>query len=129
MQGKILKWVGVVSSFCLVIALAGALVPTAVAQETTGGIKAIVKDKTGAVVPGASVELSGTALIAPRTLKADDAGYVFFEQVPPGEYTLSASAPNFKTFKVTGIKLDVGKAPTFDLALELGEVSQTIEVT
>jgi hypothetical protein len=106
-----------------------ALAPMVSAQETTGGIKANVKDKTGAVVPKASVELSGTGLIASRKLVADDAGYVFFEQVPPGEYALSATAAGFRAFKVTGIKLDVGKTPTFDLALELGEVTQTIEVT
>jgi outer membrane receptor protein involved in Fe transport len=129
MNGKTLKWVGVVSSLFLIAILVCALVPMASAQETTGGIKALVKDKTGAVVPGATVELSGPALITPRTLTADDAGYVFFDQVPPGVYTLSATAPNFRTFKVTGIKVDVGKAPTFDLALELGEVSQTMEVT
>jgi len=106
-----------------------AIVPVASAQETTGGIKAYVRDKTGAVVPKATVELSGTGLITPRSVVADDAGYVYFTQIPPGEYTLSASAPNFRAFKVTGIKLDVGKLPTFDLALELGEISQTIEVT
>src|SRR6266853_1854760 len=129
MNGKTLKWVGVISSLFVIAILVFALVPMASAQETTGGIKAFVKDKTGAVVPNATVELSGPSLITPRTLTADDAGYVFFAQVPPGEYTLSATAPNFRTFKVTGIKLDVGKAPTFDLPLELGEVSQTIEVT
>jgi hypothetical protein len=116
----------------LVLFMAGILLlglaPAAVAQETTGGIKAYVKDKTGAVVPKASVELLGTSLISPRTLTADDAGYVFFEQVPPGEYTLSASAPSFRTVKVTSVKLDVGKTPTFDLTLEIGEVTQTIEV-
>jgi len=106
-----------------------AMAPMASAQETTGGIKAYVKDKTGAVVPKATVELSGPALITPRTAMADDAGYVFFDKIPPGEYTLAATAPSFRSFKVTGIKLDVGKTPTFDLALELGEVSQTIEVT
>jgi hypothetical protein len=113
---------------CLVLAVISALVPFAQAQETTGGIKAYVKDKTGAVVPKAIVQLSGPSLITPRTLTSDDGGYVFFEQVPPGEYTLSASAPNFRVVKVTGIKLDVGKLPTFDLAMEIGEVTQTIEV-
>jgi hypothetical protein len=108
--------------------LFSALAPAARAQETTGGIKAYVKDKTGAVVPKASVELSGTGLIASRALTADDAGYVFFEQVPPGEYTLTASAASFRPVKVTNIRLDVGKTPTFDLSLEIGEVTQTIEV-
>jgi len=124
----IVRW-GVSVLLCASGFLFLAMASVVSAQETTGGIKAYVKDKTGAVVPKATVELSGTGLIAPRTLTADDAGYVYFTQVPPGEYSLSATAPNFRTIKVTGIKLDVGKLPSFDLALELGEVSQTIEVT
>jgi len=116
-----------------VLGMAAAIVltvpPAVSAQETTGGIKAYVKDKTGASIPKASVELSGTGLITPQKLEADDAGYVYFTQVPPGEYTLSASAPNFRIYKVTGISLNVGKLPTFDIVLEVGEISQTIEVT
>jgi len=103
--------------------------PAVFAQETTGGMKAYIKDKTGASIPKASVELSGTGLIAPQKLEADDAGYAYFAQVPPGEYTLSASAPNFRIYKVTGISLNVGKLPTFDIVLEVGEITQTIEVT
>ena len=99
------------------------------AQETTGGIKVFVKDKTGATVPNATVELSGPALIVPRSLTEDDSGYVYFQQLPPGTYAMAASAPSFRTYRVSGIQLDVGKLPTFDLALELGEVTQTIEVT
>ena len=111
------------------IAMVATMSPTASAQETTGGIKAYVKDKTGASIPKASVELSGTGLITPQKVKADDAGYVYFTQVPPGEYTLSASAPNFRTYKLTGISLNVGKLPTFDIVLEVGEIFQTVEVT
>src|SRR5882762_1390560 len=127
-RNNIVRW-GVSFVLCMSGILVFSMAPVASAQETTGGIKAYVKDKTGAAVPKATVELSGTGLIAPRTLTADDAGYVYFTQVPPGEYSLSATAPNFRTIKVTGIKLDVGKLPSFDLALELGEVTQTIEVT
>jgi outer membrane receptor protein involved in Fe transport len=86
------------------------------------------KDKTGAVIPKANVELMGSGLIQARTVSADDAGYASFEQIPPGTYTLSASAPNFRPYKVTGIKLDVGKVPVFEVPLELGEITQTIEV-
>jgi len=129
MKGNmIVRW-GVSIVLCMVGVLGFAMVPVAFAQETTGGIKAYVKDKTGAAVPKAKVVLSGPALFAPRELEADDAGYAYFAQVPPGEYSLSATALNFRTYRVTGIKLDVGKALTFDLALEIGEVTQTIEVT
>jgi len=103
--------------------------PAVSAQETPGGIKAYVKDKTGASIPKASVELSGTGLITAQRVEADDAGYVYFAQVPPGEYTLSASAPSFRNYKITAISLNVGKLPTFDIVLEVGEITQTIEVT
>jgi hypothetical protein len=129
MKRNTIGWWGVAIVLCTMGVLFFAMAPVASAQETTGGIKVHVKDKTGAVVPKAKVVLSGTSLIAPRELEADDAGYAFFEQVPPGEYALSASAPSFRTYRVNGIKLDVGKTPSFDLALELGEVTQTIEVT
>jgi outer membrane receptor protein involved in Fe transport len=128
MKGKSLKWIAVSLFSCLLCFGIGAMGPVALAQETTGGIKAYVKDKTGAVVPKATVELTGPGLIQPRTLTADDAGYVFFDQVPPGTYSLSASAPSFRPFKINEIKLDVGKVPVFDMALELGEITQTIEV-
>jgi hypothetical protein len=100
----------------------------AMAQETTGGIKVYVKDQQGLVIPGATVELSSPALIQAKSLPSDQAGYAFFQQLPPGEYALSAVAPGFQTQKVTGIALSAGNLPTFELSLKIGEVSQTIEV-
>src|SRR5712692_9567883 len=100
MKGNIIGRWGVSIVLCMLGGLFFALAPSVSAQETTGGIKANVKDKTGAVVPKANVELSGPALITPRRLTADDAGYVYFAQLPPGEYTLSASSPHFRTVRV-----------------------------
>ena len=110
------------------ILIAANTVPIAFAQETTAGVKTYVKDKTGASIPKASVELSGTGLIAPQKLEADEAGYVYFREVPPGEYTLFATSPNFRPYKLTGINLSVGKLPTFEIVLEVGEVTQAIEI-
>jgi hypothetical protein len=110
------------------IAIAANTVPIASAQETTGGIKAYVKDKTGASIPKASVELAGTGLITSQTLEADEAGYVYFREVPPGEYTLFATSRNFRPYKLTGIELSVGKLPMFEIVLEVGELTQTVEV-
>src|SRR5712675_1130929 len=58
---------------CTVFAL-GALL---VGQETTGGIKGYVKDKSGAVIARAQVELQSTALIVPKKAETDGAGYFF----------------------------------------------------
>lgn len=99
------------------------------AQETTGGIKGYVKDKTGGTVSGAEVELSGTALIAPRTATADGAGYFYFQQVPPGDYTLTVTAKGFRTYKEIDIQLSAGKLPSYEIALEVGAVTETVEVS
>jgi hypothetical protein len=112
----------------MAVAIGLAMQPSVLAQETTGGIEAYVKDQSGGAVAKAAVELSGPSLLAPRQLEADEAGYVHFAQVPPGEYKLTVTAPNFRTYQVTGIMLQVGKLPKFDVALEVGDVAQTIEV-
>jgi hypothetical protein len=57
--------------------LAVAVLPVVNAQETTGGIKGYVKDKTGGAVAGAEVEISGPALLRPRKAEADSAGYFY----------------------------------------------------
>jgi len=89
---KAVRGCGVLFVLGMALAFELTMPPAVFAQETTGGMKAYIKDKTGASIPKASVELSGTGLIAPQKLEADDAGYAYFAQVPPGEYTLSASA-------------------------------------
>jgi Carboxypeptidase regulatory-like domain/TonB-dependent Receptor Plug Domain len=106
-----------------------AALPLADAQETTGGIKGYVKDKSGATVAGAQVELSGPALLTPRKAESDSAGYFYFQLVPPGEYTLTVTAKGFRSYKQTGIELSAGKLPTYEILLDVGSVTEIVEVT
>jgi hypothetical protein len=105
------------------------MLPGAAAQETTGGIKGYVKDKSGASGPKAEVELTSEALIVPKKAVADNAGYFYFSVLPPGSYTLTVTAPGFRTYKQVGIPLSVGTLPTIDINMEIGSVAETIEVT
>jgi len=115
---------------CLTLTLAVLLIlPSAFAQETTGGIKGYVRDKTGSTVVGAEVTLSGTALITPQKASTDGAGYFYFQLVPPGEYSLTVTANGFRTYKQTRIDIAAAKLPTYEIQLEVGSVSETIEVT
>jgi hypothetical protein len=118
------SWLGGV-----VCALVFTMLPAAYAQETTGGIKGYVKDKSGASVPKAEVELTSTALIVPKKAVADSAGYFYFSVLPPGTYNLSVSAAGFRSYKQVGIPLTVGALPTIDINMEIGSVSETVEVT
>ena len=49
--------------------------------------------------------------------------------MPPGNYTLTVTAPGFRTFKQVGIDLAVGRLPTLDVKLEVGAVAETVEVS
>ncbi|HWR36717.1 MAG TPA: carboxypeptidase regulatory-like domain-containing protein [Clostridia bacterium] len=105
------------------------LVASAVAQETTAGIQGTVKDPTGAVVSKATVEVTGRALIGSKKMETDGSGYYRFTHLPPGEYLITTTAAGFRTSKLAGIKLEVGKLPTIDLKLEIGGNEQVVEVS
>ncbi len=101
----------------------------AFAQEVTAGIEGHVKDPSGAVVANATIEATSPALVGSQKVKTDSAGYYHFAALPPGTYTLTATAAGFRTFKQTGIELSTGRLPTIDITLELGAVQETVEVS
>jgi hypothetical protein len=99
------------------------------AQETTGGLQGTVKDTTGAVVTGARVEVTSANLVGAKSLDTDSAGYYRFANLPPGTYTISVTAKNFKSVKREGLVIEVGHLPTVDLTVEVGSASETVEVS
>src|SRR5262249_39339582 len=109
--------------------LAANMIPVAYGQETTGGIKGYVRDKSGASVAKADVEVSGPALLASRKIETDGAGYFYFQLLPPGEYTVSVTAKGFRAYRQRGISLEVGKLPTLDVLLEVGSLNEVVEVS
>jgi outer membrane receptor protein involved in Fe transport len=98
-------------------------------QETTAGFQGTVKDPGGASVPGATIEVSGPALIGTRKAQSDSGGNYLFAALPPGEYTMTVTAPGFRTYKQPRIDLAVGRLPTINAQLEVGVVTETIMVT
>ena len=117
---------------CRTLTLLGLLLfalPWSFAQETTAGIQGSVKDQQGAVVKNAIVEVSGPALIGTRKVETDSAGAYRIEKLPPGVYTIVISAPGFRTTRRENVTLEAGRLPSIDIALEVGAVAETIEVT
>jgi Carboxypeptidase regulatory-like domain/TonB dependent receptor len=103
--------------------------PLAFAQETTGGLQGTVKDPSGAVVSGAHVEVTGTNLVGVKAQNTDSSGYYRFANLPPGAYTISITAKNFKNVKREGFVIEVGHLPTMDITLEVGSSAETVEVS
>ena len=105
------------------------IVPCVVAQETTAGLQGVVKDPSGGVIVGATVEVAGAALIGSRKVETDASGQYRIAALPPGEYTMTISAAGFRTYKQTGIDLRVGRLPIIDVQLAVGSLSETVTVS
>jgi hypothetical protein len=94
----------------------------------TGKITGVVTDSSGSAVPNATVTVKSTALMAPRTTNSGSDGGYLFDLLPPGAYEVTVSAAGFKTSDETGIGINAGFTATVNAKLQVGEVTQTIQV-
>jgi hypothetical protein len=99
------------------------------AQETTATISGTVKDESGAVIPGASVQVNNVATGVSRTVQSDVQGRYTVPQLAPGMYEVASSSSGFQTFVRSGIELTVGRHAVVDMILQIGAVTQRVEVT
>ena len=98
------------------------------AQQVTGSILGNVLDSQGAAVPNTKVEAlnSGTGLS--RSVQTNEGGEYRIEFLPPGNYEIQVARPGFRTFRQTGITLQVGQFARVDAHLEVGDASATITI-
>jgi hypothetical protein len=96
-------------------------------QETTGSIEGTVVDASKARVPGASVQVTGPAFN--RTVTTDNDGFYRIVQVPPGIYTVSVSASNFRPSKIENVQVVLGKSTLADVVLEAGQLQEQVVVS
>src|SRR5712691_8830651 len=96
----------------------------------TGEIAGIVRDSTGGVLPGVTVEAASPALIEKvRSVASDGQGLYKIIDLRPGVYTVAFTLPGFNTFKREGIELSAGFTATVNADMRVGEVTETITVT
>ena len=96
---------------------------------TTGALNGRVSDPTGALLQGVTVVASGTALIRPRQTVTDVHGRYEFPAVPPGEYTLVFSLPEFSQVSRQNIRVTLGQTTTVDQVLDLAVKQENVVVT
>ncbi|HEY1160305.1 MAG TPA: carboxypeptidase-like regulatory domain-containing protein, partial [Terracidiphilus sp.] len=99
------------------------------AQSTQGSIVGSVKDRAGAVVPGALVTLTNTDEGAIRTTKSNGVGDYQFQDVKAGRYSVEVMAPSFEKWLASGVELDVRQDLRVDVKLAIGAVQQEVQVT
>src|SRR3989454_1434716 len=100
----------------------------AAAQGTTAQITGTVKDQSGAVLPGVEIAVTQTATGAKRTAVSNETGNYVLASLPPGPYMLEAALPGFKTYVQSGIVLQVGASPAINVVLQIGQVTDQVEV-
>jgi hypothetical protein len=102
----------------------------AVCLAQFGAIAGVVKDSTGAVLPGVTVEAASPALIEKtRSAVSDSAGQFSVQQLRPGVYTVTFTLMGFSTVRREGIEISAGFTAPVNASLKVGAVAETITVT
>lgn len=110
----------------VILALAG----VAAAQQTSGGIRGIVRDDTGAVLVGVAVSAESPARVGtPAVDVTNSQGLYRFEGFPVGIYTLTFELSGFGTVKRENVRVELGRNAQLDMTLGLAGTAETVTVT
>jgi len=102
--------------------------PSAFSQAVTADITGTVTDQSGAAVPAVEVTATQTATGFRKSVMTGETGSYLITQLPIGPYRLEATKTGFRAYAQTGITLQVNSNPTIPVVLEVGQVSETVEV-
>ena len=118
------------SIFRFVGAILAVLVMAPSAAFAQAAITGIVKDSSGGVLPGVTVEAASPALIEKvRSVVTDGAGVYRIENLRPGTYAVTFSLPGFNKFKRDGLELSGSATVSVDGEMRVGALEETITVT
>ncbi len=93
-----------------------------------GRISGVVQDASGAVIPGALVKAQEAETGLTRTTEANETGVYVFSVLRPTVYIISAEASGFQSVRQTGVVLDASASLALNITLQVGEVTEIIEV-
>src|SRR6266446_8815831 len=96
--------------------------------QATAQISGAARDQSGAVLPGVEVTATQTETGIARNTVTNEAGLYVLSNLAIGPYRLEAILPGFRTFVQSGIVLQVNSNPVINLILEVGQVSEQVEV-
>src|SRR4029077_9840203 len=116
-------------ALAVLLSLFAVTVPTVFAQVTTTNIVGTVTDASGASVAAAQVTVTNTGTNQIRTTQTNAQGDYRLEFLPVGSYSVEVSAPSFKKMIRSGIVLQADQPARVDAQLQLGQVTETVQVT
>src|ERR1700739_3243897 len=121
------RWLERIATICylgVTLLILGAVCFAGVSASISG----TVRDPSGATIAGATVTASKTGTGISQNQKTNSAGFYSFQTLPLGHYEVSVQQPGFKGYKKTGLVLDVDAALVVDVALQVGEVRELVQV-
>ncbi|MBS1823075.1 MAG: TonB-dependent receptor [Acidobacteria bacterium] len=98
------------------------------AQNTTADVVGTVTDSTGAVIPGAKVELTNVNTQEKRVVTSGASGEYAFTLLKPSPYSLTVTAPGFKVFKISSFSLAAGDRSRQDARMDIGATGEVVTV-
>jgi hypothetical protein len=114
----------------VLLTLGALILPSVTYAQALGSIAGSVRDASGAVLPGVTVEATSPALIEKvRTVVSDGSGQYQIVNLPPGTYSVSFTLPGFSTFKRDGVEVSVNFTSAINAEMRVGAVEETITVT
>jgi hypothetical protein len=116
------------SSLLRLGAFLGLCAASVFSQGSTGSITGIVTDSSAARLPGAAIEVLNTDTGVAVNVTANEAGEYTVPLLQPGRYQLTARMDGFRTYNQAGIVVELGRVARLDISLEVGQVSETVEV-
>ena len=111
-----------------VVFVAAVTAAAALAQEVRASISGLVTDGQGAPVPGVTIVATNLASNAAVTQQTNDSGFYITPFLAPGAYRLTAEKQGFRRFVQDSIVLQTQDRARIDIALEIGELAQSVTV-
>lgn len=102
--------------------------PSVWAQQTTGSVFGTVRDASGALMPGATVLLSGEKVMGVQTAVSDQRGEYRFSSLPPGWYEISCGVTGFRPVKRTQVRVRLGTDTEENLTLTVADMAEEVTV-
>lgn len=99
------------------------------AQQSTGSMNGVITDPNGAVIPGAKVVAKHLPTGQDFTTSTTEAGLYLFGSIPVGAYSVVVEKTGFKKLNRSGIEIRIAQRQELDLALEVGDLQQSVDVT
>lgn len=112
----------------VLLALAMFMAGPVAAQELRGSIEGTVKDASGGVLPGVTVEARNSATNSPQMTVTDANGAFRFPSLAPGTYSITATLSGFEPTKVDAIEIGLGRFRRVEMTMAVAGLSETVQV-